>query len=113
MTITSPISEVTAAAGTLGAADVAALVAIKLRYLTPMIAVYMAAYVGLSILCGFAKPLLSTKVLGPVNLGFALIALNYLLSWLLAVVYARLANRVFDPLVQAIVATGEHERGRA
>jgi uncharacterized membrane protein (DUF485 family) len=113
MVIVRPVSEANAAGDPLGAADVAALVAMKLRYLTPMIAVYLAVYVGLSILCGFAKPLLGTKVLGPINLGFALIALNYLLSWLLAVVYARFANRVLDPLVQAIAAMVERERERA
>ena len=63
-----------------GSADVAALVASKLRCIAPMIAVYLTVYLGLSILCGFAKPLLATKVAGPVNLGFALIALNYLVA---------------------------------
>ena len=92
-----------------GSADVAALVATKLRCIAPMIAVYLTAYLGLSILCGFAKPLLATKVLGPVNLGFALIALNYLVAWILAVIYARVANRVHDPLVQRLVARRNHD----
>jgi uncharacterized membrane protein (DUF485 family) len=89
--------------GTVGAAEVAALIASKLRCIVPMIAVYVAAYLGLSILCGFARPLLGTKVLGPINLGFALIALNYLIAWILAVTYAQIANRHYDPLVQRIV----------
>src|ERR1700746_75341 len=76
-----------------GSVDVAALVATKLRCIAPMIAVYPTAYLGLSILSGFAKPLLGMKVLGPVTLGFALIALNYLVAWVLAVIYARVANR--------------------
>jgi uncharacterized membrane protein (DUF485 family) len=49
------------------------------------------------------------KVLGPVNLGFALIALNYLVAWVLAVIYARVATRVHDPLVQRIVARRNHD----
>jgi uncharacterized membrane protein (DUF485 family) len=92
-----------------GSADVAALVATKLRCIAPMTAVYLTAYLGLSILSGFAKPVLGAKVLGPVNLGFALIALNYLVAWVLAVIYARVANRVHDPLVQKIVAKAEHD----
>jgi uncharacterized membrane protein (DUF485 family) len=91
--------------------DVAALVATKLRCIAPMIAVYLTAYLGLSILSGFAKPLLGMKVLGPVNLGFALIALNYLVAWVLAVIYARVANRVHDPLVQRIMARANHGGG--
>ena len=33
-----------------------------------------------------------------VNLGFTLIAFNYLLSWGLAIVYGRIAASKFDPL---------------
>jgi uncharacterized membrane protein (DUF485 family) len=38
------------------------------------------------------------KVIGAVNLGFVLIAFNYLLSWVLAIVYERVAADQFDPL---------------
>ena len=74
MTIAVLKGNVAEPTGAPGSADVAALVATKLRCVAPMIAVYLTAYLGLSILCGFAKSLLATKVLGPVNLGFALIA---------------------------------------
>jgi uncharacterized membrane protein (DUF485 family) len=37
-------------------------------------------------------------VIGSVNLGFVLIAFNYLLSWVLAIVYGRIAAGRFDPL---------------
>jgi hypothetical protein len=48
-------------AGAPGSADVAALVATKLYCIAPMIAVYLAAYLGLSILSGFAKPCSARK----------------------------------------------------
>ena len=51
-----------------------------------------------SVLAGFAKDWMGTKVIGSVNLGFTLIAFNYLLSWLLAVAYGRIAASKFDPL---------------
>ena len=38
------------------------------------------------------------KMIGSVNLGFMLIGLNYLLSWILAIVYGRVAAAKFDPL---------------
>ena len=109
MTIAILKGDVAEPAGEPGSADVAALVAIKLRCVAPMIVVYLTVYLGLSILCGFAKPLLATKVLGPVNLGFALIVLNYVVAWVLAVIYARVAERVHDPLVQRIVARRNHD----
>ena len=108
MTIAVLKGDVAEPAGAPGSADVAALVATKLRCVAPMIAVYLTVHLGLSILCGFAKPLLATKVLGPLNLGFALIVLNYVVAWVLAVIYARVANRVHDPLVQRIVARRNH-----
>jgi uncharacterized membrane protein (DUF485 family) len=74
------------------------LIAEKLRYLVPMTILFMVGYVGLTILAGFARDFLGTKVVGPVNLGFVLIALNYLLSWVLAIAYSRIAANKFDPL---------------
>ena len=74
------------------------LIAEKLRYLVPMTIMFMVGYVGLTILAGFARDFLGTKVVGPLNLGFVLIGLNYLLSWVLAIVYGRIAADKFDPL---------------
>ena len=115
MTVVIPNTKTDRTASAPGSADVWALVATKLRCITPMIAIYVTAYLGLAILSGFAKPLLGTKVLGPVNLGFVMIALNYLVAWVLAVIYARVANRVHDLLVQEswreqITTAEDHER---
>jgi uncharacterized membrane protein (DUF485 family) len=74
------------------------LIAEKLKYLVPMTIIFMVGYIGLTVLAGFAKGLMGIKVIGSVNLGFVLIALNYLLSWVLAIVYGRVASDVFDPL---------------
>jgi len=74
------------------------LIAEKLKYLVPMTIVFMTSYIGLTILAGFAKSLMGTQLIGSLNLGFALIAFNYLLSWGLAIVYGRVAADRFDPL---------------
>jgi uncharacterized membrane protein (DUF485 family) len=79
-------------------ASVRMLIAQKLRYLVPMTIIFMVGYIGLTVLAGFAKDLMAFKVIGSVNLGFVLIALNYVLSWVLAIVYGRIAANVFDPL---------------
>ena len=77
---------------------VRSLVAAKLRFLVPITIIFMVGYIGLTVIAGFAKGLMGIKIVGPLNLGFALIALNYVLSWVLALVYERIANRIFDPL---------------
>ena len=90
-------------------ASVRQLIARKLRYLVPMTIIFLVGYIGLTVLAGFASGLLGVKVIGSVNLGFVLIALNYVLSWALAATYVRIAGGVFDPL--AAKAAAEIEAG--
>jgi uncharacterized membrane protein (DUF485 family) len=75
----------------------------KRRSIVPMIVIYVIGYMGLSVLAGFGRGILGIKVLGAINLGFILIAANYLMSWTLAVVYARISASRHDPLVKVVV----------
>ena len=84
-------------------AEFKALIDAKQRAIVPMIIIYIGGYMGLSILAGFGRGLLGIKVLGAVNLGFMLIAGNYLMSWLLGIVYARVSANRHDPLVKLVV----------
>jgi uncharacterized membrane protein (DUF485 family) len=79
-------------------ASVKELIAEKRKYLVPMTIVFIVSYIGLTVFAGFAKGIMGMKIVGSVNLGFVLIALNYLLSWVLAIVYGRIAAGKFDPL---------------
>ena len=79
-------------------ASVKQLIAEKLKYLVPMTIIFMVGYIGLTVLAGFAKDLMGSKIIGSFNVGFLLIAFNYLLSWVLAIVYGRIAAGKFDRL---------------
>src|SRR5271156_2730564 len=81
------------------------LVAAKFRFLVPMTIIFMVGYIGLTVIAGFAKGLMAVKVFGSLNLGFTLIAVNYILSWILALAYERVADRVFDPLASKAKAS--------
>lgn len=85
------------------------LIDAKLRFTLVMSLVFISFYLGLSVLAGFGKDLLAIKVFGPINLGFVLIGANYVMSWVLAIVYARVAGREHDPLVSAVI--DETKRG--
>lgn len=85
-------------------ASIRLLVFEKLRYLVPMTVLFITCYIGLTVLAGFAKGFIGTKVIGSVNLGFVLIAFNYLLSWGLAIAYGSIAQNKFDPLAARAVA---------
>lgn len=93
-------------AGSIEAAHAAIreLTAEKLRYLAPLTIIFLVGYIGLTALAGFAKGVMGLKVIGGLNLGFVLIACNYVLSWALAIIYVRLANRVFDPKAREAAA---------
>lgn len=84
-------------------AEFKTLIDAKQRTIVPMLVIFIVGYMGLSVLAGFGRSLLGTKVLGPINLGFVLIAGNYLMSWVIAVVYARTSARTHDPLVKLVV----------
>jgi uncharacterized membrane protein (DUF485 family) len=84
-------------------AEFKALVDAKQRAIVPMMVIYIVGYLGLSILAGFGRDLLGIKVLSSVNIGFVLIAVNYLMSWLLGVVYARISAHRHDPLVKLVI----------
>src|SRR6202051_2986672 len=79
-------------------ASVKELIAEKLKYLVPMTIIFIVCYIGLTVFAGFAKDLMGMKIVGSVNLGFMLIGLNYVLSWVLAIIYGRAAAGKFDPL---------------
>jgi uncharacterized membrane protein (DUF485 family) len=85
-------------------ASVKLLIAEKLKYLVPMTAIFMVGFMGLTVLAGFAKDLMGTKIIGSVNLDYVLIAFNYVLSWVLAIVYGRIAADKFDPLAARAAA---------
>lgn len=91
------------------------LIAAKKQFIIVMSIVFVTFYIGLSILAGFAKPLLAMKVFGPVNLGFVLIGANYIMSWLIAIVYARVSGSRHDPMVDAVIAKAKsaQKSGRA
>jgi uncharacterized membrane protein (DUF485 family) len=89
-----------------------ALIDAKVRSIAPMVVIYIVSYMGLSILAGFGRDMLGAKVLGPINLGFVIIIANYVISWLLAIAYARVSARVHDPLVKTVIEKARM-KGRA
>jgi uncharacterized membrane protein (DUF485 family) len=94
----------------IGSAEFKSLVDAKRRAIVPMTVIYIVGYMGLSILAGFGRNLLGIKVLGFVNLGFVLIAGNYLMAWLLGVVYARISANRHDPLVKLVIDRASTKR---
>ncbi len=73
------------------------LISAKVRFLVPMIALYLGLYLGMTLLAGLAPDFMARRVIGPVNVGYLMIFATYLMAWIVALVYIRVANRSFDP----------------
>src|ERR1700751_5460509 len=74
------------------------LIAEKLKYLVPMTILFITSYIGLTVLAGFARDLVGTRMIGSVNLGFFLTAMTFLLAWILGIPYGFVAAGKFDVL---------------
>lgn len=82
-----------------------ALIQAKRRSSRPALVIGLGTYLVVSLLAGYAPSLMSERVLGSVNLGFVLILVTYVLTWTIAVLYVRRANRTFDRMAdQAAVS---------
>ncbi len=80
------------------------LVSAKVRFLVPMIALYLGLYLGMTLLGGLAPDFMARGVIGPVNAGYLMIFATYLMAWIVALVYVRVANRSFDPKADRAVS---------
>lgn len=84
-----------------------ALLSLKRRTIWPMLGSGMTFFLAILMLAGFARPLMSEKLVGALNLGYALVLAVYVMCWGLAILYAFVADTRFDP--QAARAVAERE----
>jgi uncharacterized membrane protein (DUF485 family) len=73
------------------------LVSTKVRFLVPLVIFYLVFYLAVTVLAGFAPGFMSQRAVGPINVGYLLILATYVMAWIVALVYVRIANRSFDP----------------
>jgi uncharacterized membrane protein (DUF485 family) len=89
------------------------LVSVKARFLVPVTVVALAFYLGVNILAGFARGIMSESAVGALNVGYVLIIVLYVMTWVIALVYVRVANRTFDTkAAEAAAALEKWRRNR-
>ena len=79
-----------------------AMVRAKLRFIIPAVIFFVVYYFALPVLVGYAPSLMSKRVIGVVNIAYLFALSQFFMAWILAAVYIRRANRVFDPLAAAV-----------
>jgi len=91
------------------------LMAAKARFIVPATLFFVIYYFALPVLVGFARPLMETAVLGPVNIAYLFALSQFFMAWILAWLYVRAAGR-FDAQAKRILerlrAAGELPEGK-
>jgi uncharacterized membrane protein (DUF485 family) len=78
------------------------LKAARWRFVVPATIFFIAYYFALPILNGVAPGLMRTRVIGSVNIAYLFALSEFIMAWVLAWLYIRRANTVFDRLAEAV-----------
>ena len=82
------------------------LMAARWRFVLPATIFFLAYYFALPILNGVAPDLMRTRVIGSVNIAYLFALSEFFMAWILAWLYIRRANTVFDRLAAAVRRRG-------
>jgi uncharacterized membrane protein (DUF485 family) len=74
-----------------------ALMLSKRRFLVPVLILSLGFFLGTMILAGFAPGFTARGIIGPISVGYLLVFATYIITWGVALLYVRVANRDFDP----------------
>ncbi len=80
------------------------------RFVFPVTGLFLAWYFLYVILAAYADDFMSTKVLGNINIGLILGLLQFVSTFAITMIYARWADREFDPTADRLrehIETGE------
>ena len=88
------------------------LVRARWRFVVPATIFFLVYYFLLPLGNGLATDFMRTKVIGEVNIAYLFALSQFFMAWILAWIYIRRANTVFDPLAEKIRARARQMTGR-
>ena len=86
------------------------LMSTKKMFIVPAFIFFVVYYFALPVLVGYAPGLMSTKVIGEVNLAYLFALSQFFVAWIIAGLYVKAANN-FDRLAKDILDKAEDARG--
>ena len=78
------------------------LITAKRNFIIPAVVFFLVYYFALPLGNGLAPDLMNTKIIGNINLAYLFALSEFVMAWILAAIYIRRANRVFDPMAEAV-----------
>jgi uncharacterized membrane protein (DUF485 family) len=78
------------------------LITARRNFIIPATIFFLVYYFALPLGNGLAPDLMNTKVIGNVNLAYLFALSEFVMAWALAALYISRANRIFDPMAEAV-----------
>ena len=75
----------------------------KRRFIIPAMIFFVIYYFALLVLIGYARPIMETRVWGPVNLAYLFALSQFFMAWIIAALYVRAAAR-FDKMAAGVIS---------
>lgn len=89
------------------------LVSAKVGFIVPATIFFLVYYFALPLGNGLAPDLMKTRVFGNVNVAYLFALSEFFMAWLLAWLYIRRANTVFDRLADAVRGAAARMGGKS
>jgi uncharacterized membrane protein (DUF485 family) len=87
-----------------------ALVKAKLKFIIPATIFFIVYFFALPVLVGYAPELMNRKVVGSINVAYLFALSQFLMAWIVALLYVRAARR-HDRMAREIVDEADEKRG--
>jgi uncharacterized membrane protein (DUF485 family) len=86
------------------------LLSLKKLFIVPALLFFLAYYISLSVLVGYAPSLIHIRVLGTVNFGYLFALSQFVVGWIIAGLYL-IASARFDRLTKDILTQADEPLG--
>jgi uncharacterized membrane protein (DUF485 family) len=83
------------------------LVRKRRSFVVPATIFFLAYYMGFILLCGYAQDFMAESVYEGLTVGYCLALTQFVMVFVLGILYLRKADRDYDPLAQRIVEMAE------
>jgi uncharacterized membrane protein (DUF485 family) len=75
----------------------------KKRFIVPATVFFMTWYFGFIVLAGYAPEFMGESIYEGLTVGYVFALSQFVMTWVLAGLYLRRADRVFDPLAEQVI----------
>jgi uncharacterized membrane protein (DUF485 family) len=83
------------------------LVRKRRSFVVPATIFFLAFYMGFILLCGYAKDFMADSVYEGLTVGYCLALTQFVMVFVLGILYLRKSDREYDPLAQRVVDLAE------